>query len=443
MNCIRFAVSENNFEVTFLELSSDSKNRFNRTFCSFFCSLLKRSLKRVSLFWLNIKSWSDVRSVVIFFFGNGLLQVSKSGQLILCACTCWSKFLRQTEAVSQKARQTCAFLMTSKGLSLSTTDVTINNGTTVVSAALLWRTFGSHFGTQSSQILWWWTKNEVPRMASPSAQQEFAGKNWRSDAGFMFIWVFESRAVTECWHRLLLDWCGGSCSWDFWNNGLETTKSGKLCEDREGHCLPHHCKLSHRIVCTPCSDNCTWCNNWGIWGIWVPCQVGSSCHPDQWQTNFECWGWWKTSLLLGQKQGQRCVVHQIRWTGERNAVHQCWGCHVCAHMQTETHIEGEHGPSLQMEPTQWARGEMRSEATMVVKDEAGLMKPKLKIVAHYVQACPSTGFKNACQLEKGPKVQVGELTESWVCHGAGLVGSGVSQKRLLMSCVHHTHGLCA
>ena len=38
------------------------------------------------------------------------------------------------------------------------------------------------------------------------------------------------------------------------------------------------------------------------------------------------------------------------------------------------------------------------------------MKGKLEIVAHYVQACPSTGFKKAHQLEKGPKVQVGKLT---------------------------------
>ena len=55
---------------------------------------------------------------------------------------------------------------------------------------------------------------------------------------------------------------------------------------------------------------------------------------------------------------------------------------------------------------------MRSEATMVVKDEAGLMKHKLEIMGHNVQACPSTGLKKDRQLEKGPKTQVGELTKS-------------------------------
>ena len=98
-----------------------------------------------------------------------------------------------------------------------------------------------------------------------------------------------------------------------------------------------------------------------------------------------------------------------------------------------------------MEPTQWAQGEMRSKATMVAKNETGLMKGKLEIVAHYVQACPSTGFKKAHQLEKGPKVQVGKLTESQVCHSVGLVGSDVSQNIFLrhvcimhVECVHHT-----
>ena len=70
------------------------------------------------------------------------------------------------------------------------------------------------------------------------------------------------------------------------------------------------------------------------------------------------------------------------------------------------------------------------------------MKCKLEIVACGVQACLPTGFKKAHQLEKGPKAQVGELTESQMCHSVGLVGSGVTKMSSHVTCASHMWNVC-